>query len=205
MPRSKYDENVLLNNHTCVFGSFYARRLRAWGYSCCHQTVMNSFCTGEGGKRAAAMAEAHAGGAVSGAAAAPLWAQERAAAGAGGAGAGGAGAGAGGAGKPFSKADLFGESLAPELDAEKLKAAMAREAEFKKRGGAPDAAAAAAGGGEGKRKYYSLAQAEVSQEDMEAYRVLRDRGSEDPMAKLLGADDVLPLEDEGRGKKQQRR
>ncbi|RMZ78534.1 hypothetical protein DV737_g3844, partial [Chaetothyriales sp. CBS 132003] len=49
-PRSKYAEDVLQNNHTSVWGSWW--RNFQWGYACCHSTVRNSYCTGEQGKRA---------------------------------------------------------------------------------------------------------------------------------------------------------
>lgn len=48
--KSKYAENVLINNHTSVWGSWWSNF--QWGYSCCHSTVKNSYCTGEAGKRA---------------------------------------------------------------------------------------------------------------------------------------------------------
>lgn len=45
-----YAEDVMVNNHTSVWGSWW--RDFKWGYSCCHQTVKNSYCTGEEGRRA---------------------------------------------------------------------------------------------------------------------------------------------------------
>lgn len=48
--RSKYAEDVLTNNHTSVWGSWW--RNFAWGYACCHSTVKNSYCTGDAGKKA---------------------------------------------------------------------------------------------------------------------------------------------------------
>ena len=53
--KSMYPEDVLINNHTCVWGSWWWDF--RWGYACCHSTVKNSFCTGEEGKRAAEEAE----------------------------------------------------------------------------------------------------------------------------------------------------
>lgn len=47
---SKYAENVLINNHTSVWGSWWANF--KWGYACCHSIVKNSYCTGDEGKRA---------------------------------------------------------------------------------------------------------------------------------------------------------
>ena len=48
--KSKYKEDVLINNHTSVWGSWWEKG--RWGYRCCHSTVKNSYCTGEEGKRA---------------------------------------------------------------------------------------------------------------------------------------------------------
>ena len=48
--KSKYAEDVIINNHTSVWGSWWASF--RWGYSCCHSTIKNSYCTGEQGKLA---------------------------------------------------------------------------------------------------------------------------------------------------------
>ncbi|MCJ1274480.1 mRNA splicing protein [Puttea exsequens] len=48
--RSKYVEDVFINNHTSVWGSWWSNF--QWGYACCHSTVKNSYCTGEEGKQA---------------------------------------------------------------------------------------------------------------------------------------------------------
>ena len=48
--KSKYAEDILTNNHTTVWGSWW--RNSRWGYACCHSTVKNSYCTGEAGKAA---------------------------------------------------------------------------------------------------------------------------------------------------------
>ncbi|XP_060524115.1 pre-mRNA-splicing factor Slu7 [Cylas formicarius] len=46
--RSKYEEDVYINNHTSVWGSYW--RGGQWGYRCCHSCVKNSYCLGEAGK-----------------------------------------------------------------------------------------------------------------------------------------------------------
>jgi pre-mRNA-processing factor SLU7 len=51
-PRSKYAEDIYVNNHTSVWGSWWQNF--QWGYACCHSTVKNSYCTGEQGKIASA-------------------------------------------------------------------------------------------------------------------------------------------------------
>ena len=48
--KSKYAEDVLINNHTSVWGSWW--KSFRWGYACCHSIVKNSYCTGEEGKAA---------------------------------------------------------------------------------------------------------------------------------------------------------
>ncbi|KAL1973689.1 hypothetical protein VTN31DRAFT_5249 [Thermomyces dupontii] len=53
--KSKYAEDVFINNHTSVWGSWWHNF--QWGYACCHSTVKNSYCTGEEGKKAFEEAE----------------------------------------------------------------------------------------------------------------------------------------------------
>ncbi|KAL2150024.1 hypothetical protein VTH82DRAFT_7700 [Thermothelomyces myriococcoides] len=48
--KSKYPEDVFINNHTSVWGSWWSDF--KWGYACCHSFVKNSYCTGEVGKKA---------------------------------------------------------------------------------------------------------------------------------------------------------
>ena len=48
--KSKYPEDVLINNHTSVWGSWWSNF--QWGYACCHSLVKKSYCTGEEGKQA---------------------------------------------------------------------------------------------------------------------------------------------------------
>ena len=48
--KSKYVEDVFINNHTSVWGSWWSDF--QWGFDCCHSTVKNSYCTGEEGKQA---------------------------------------------------------------------------------------------------------------------------------------------------------
>ncbi|WVQ65789.1 pre-mRNA-splicing factor SLU7 [Kwoniella botswanensis] len=52
IPRSKYDEDVYINNHTAVWGSYYDLSSGQWGYGCCHSLISGSYCTGEAGKTA---------------------------------------------------------------------------------------------------------------------------------------------------------
>ncbi|KAI9701708.1 MAG: sla2 Src-like adaptor 2 [Bogoriella megaspora] len=48
--KSKYAEDVFINNHTSVWGSWWSNF--KWGYACCHSMTKNSYCTGDEGKRA---------------------------------------------------------------------------------------------------------------------------------------------------------
>lgn len=51
-PRSKYPEDVLDQNHTQVWGSWYNLDTSEWGYKCCHSTTPKSYCTGQAGIQA---------------------------------------------------------------------------------------------------------------------------------------------------------
>ncbi|KAK7053462.1 mRNA splicing protein [Paramarasmius palmivorus] len=51
--RSKYPEDVLVNNHTCVWGSWYDPSSGRWGYACCQSTIHVSYCSGQAGIEAA--------------------------------------------------------------------------------------------------------------------------------------------------------
>ncbi|KAI0476202.1 putative mRNA splicing protein [Xylariaceae sp. FL0804] len=48
--KSKYAEDVHVNNHTSVWGSWWFDF--RWGYACCHSFIKNSYCTGEEGRTA---------------------------------------------------------------------------------------------------------------------------------------------------------
>lgn len=47
--RSKYEEDVLVNNHTCVWGSWYNPTF-GWGYQCCYAVDRNAQCLGIKGR-----------------------------------------------------------------------------------------------------------------------------------------------------------
>lgn len=46
--KSKYLEDIYINNHTAIWGSFW-KDFR-WGFACCHSFIKQSYCTGEAGK-----------------------------------------------------------------------------------------------------------------------------------------------------------
>ena len=47
IPKSKYEEDVMVNNHKSIWGSYYEDG--QWGYCCCRNLVKNSYCTGKAG------------------------------------------------------------------------------------------------------------------------------------------------------------
>ncbi|KAF7376346.1 hypothetical protein MSAN_00050100 [Mycena sanguinolenta] len=51
--KSKYPEDVYVNNHTDVWGSWYDPSSGTWGYACCHSTIHVSYCSGKEGIEAA--------------------------------------------------------------------------------------------------------------------------------------------------------
>ncbi|KAF3930228.1 hypothetical protein ABW20_dc0104262 [Dactylellina cionopaga] len=53
--KSKYPEDIYINNHTSVWGSWWNDF--KWGYACCHSLAKNSYCTGEAGKKGVEDAE----------------------------------------------------------------------------------------------------------------------------------------------------
>lgn len=169
--RSKYEEDVRINNHTALWGSWWADG--AWGYACCHSTVKNSYCTGKAGEAAAASsAAAMAANLAAKAARADADAAARAA-------------------STLSNAHLekgagqWGDAQPDEgeLDAAKVAEALERLERA-------EAEAVAAGGDDRKRKYHSLADGGgdgLSAEEMEAYRLKKGRGADPAAAIQAGA------------------
>lgn len=47
--RTKYDENIFVNGHSSVWGSYWHPHL-GWGYKCCYSFDKKSKCRGEEGK-----------------------------------------------------------------------------------------------------------------------------------------------------------
>ncbi|KAK9809714.1 hypothetical protein WJX73_009141 [Symbiochloris irregularis] len=158
--RSRYEEDVHPGNHTSVWGSWW--KDGQWGYACCHQTLKQSYCTGEAGRRAEAMAEQRMADNL---AARAQQLEERRA----------NGDEPAQQAKPSKAAWGTETDDAVELDADKLAEAIQR---------ARKAAAEPAERDERKRKYNSLADGEdLSAEDMEAYRLTKLR-EDDPLAMM---------------------
>jgi pre-mRNA-processing factor SLU7 len=153
---------VLVSNHTAVWGSFWAAG--AWGYACCRSTVKSSYCTGAAGIAAAEasdslMAANVAAKAQTAAAAATV-----------------AAAAAAAAPPPSLRGVTWGSDVPSDVQLDREQLARALRAEEERA-----AEAARVGGDERKRGYNSMgAEAGVSEEEMEAWRLKRTR-SEDPM------------------------
>uniref|UniRef100_A0A4W3JXL9 Pre-mRNA-splicing factor SLU7 n=1 Tax=Callorhinchus milii TaxID=7868 RepID=A0A4W3JXL9_CALMI len=47
--KSKYEEDVYVNNHTTIWGSYWKNG--NWGYKCCHSFVKHSYCSDESGRK----------------------------------------------------------------------------------------------------------------------------------------------------------
>ena len=52
VPKSRYDEDVLIQNHTSAWGSYFDVKTKKWGYQCCWQTTKNAYCIGDALKKA---------------------------------------------------------------------------------------------------------------------------------------------------------
>mmetsp|Transcript_15673 Transcript_15673/g.38031 ORF Transcript_15673/g.38031 Transcript_15673/m.38031 type:complete len:587 (+) Transcript_15673:211-1971(+) len=186
--KSRYEEDVHTQNHKAVWGSFW--QSGQWGYACCRSCQKNSYCTGIRGIEAAAgsadqMKENLAAREAAMAAQKKQEEEELVAAAEAAAAAGASKSKKPAAAKatnPFEqKKDLWGEEVAEDLtlDPSKLMDALRKEDKRLKEGGS--------GGGEGgedqdrKRGYNVNHEVEVSEEEMEAYRMKKAR-KEDPMA-----------------------
>mmetsp|Transcript_11554 Transcript_11554/g.42262 ORF Transcript_11554/g.42262 Transcript_11554/m.42262 type:complete len:486 (+) Transcript_11554:173-1630(+) len=163
-PLSKYEEDVYPNNHTSVWGSWCVAvggKIQ-WGFACCHSTVKNSYCLGEAGKSAANDTEALVKENMD-------KLEERKAENA-------------KATRPSNgvNKDIWGtdtkENL--KLSKKKLREALEQEEERQRNGEEKD---------ERKRGYNVTYDADVTEEQMEAFRMKRVR-AEDPMANFIGKD-----------------
>jgi pre-mRNA-processing factor SLU7 len=185
--RTKYDEDVLTNSHTCVWGSYFNLGQSQWGYKCCHSLLRASYCTGKVGREAN---DAANGGNLDALQVKNLLAKKAAIPTTAAAAAEVLKASSGGQGggtKLTSRSDVFGDSSASavdKLDPAKLKAAYER-ANGKKKGGDTDKET-----DDRKRGYNSMETSEVTIEDMEVYRAKKVK-ADDPMAAYMGDSEVL--------------
>ncbi len=172
---SKYDEDLFINGHSTVWGSYFHKGAFRWGYADDHSLMKNSYCTGPTGRIANDEANnIKYGTGISGSAA---LAQARAML-----------KSLPGEDKVKEKSTmrlaanskLYGESERNvHLDSEKLKAALVKEADSKEESS-----------DDRKRRYNSSdADINVTEEDMELYRLKKNR-TDDPMANF-GSNQVL--------------
>ena len=176
--RSKYEEDVHSNNHTCIWGSFFDRSTFRWGYADDHGTTRNAYGTGEAGKRARMIANANqASGGVNGGTSFSYQQQQ---------GGGGGLSGSSSSAMPQSQMFGTGEQLeGAELDSKRVKQLMKEE----------KARMAESAGDERKRKYNSMADTSTTAEEMEAYHRTKAR-EDDPMLKMMAEQAEADTDDE---------
>ena len=176
--KSKYEEDVYINGHKTVWGSYFHKGAFRWGYADDHSLMKNSYCTGLNGRKANDESnEIRYGTGVAGSAAiaqmrSMLVANTR-----------NQNSQSLSSTRPNSS-KLYGEAdTSVTYDEKKLIAAkekLLNEKKDKCEGSADDR----------KRKYNSVgADVDVSAEDMEAWRMTKSR-HDDPMNKL-GGDELL--------------
>lgn len=194
--RTKYEEDMLDQNHTAVWGSFYNTRSRRWGYACCHSTDRNCYCIGEKGKELNARESNPLLEAKQMLAKSNSSSNEKV----GDSSSSSSGSKSKGNSSQaqglVSRSDVYGEfdsSKGLALDEKKVRAAMERiqreDQEQEERQGQ----AKERGGQKQKRKadYSSMsAEVEVTPEEMEAYRRVKSK-KEDPMAALMASGELL--------------
>ncbi|KAJ9100531.1 mRNA splicing protein [Naganishia friedmannii] len=173
--KSKYDEDVMINNHTAVWGSWYDLSTGVWGFWCCHSTVKGSYCTGHAGIEA--NQESSAASLIASAAAREQERQERAEKSLAEqhldklATSGGKPAPTSSSNAQFKKQRVGEQTDDIALDREKLRSAL--EVERKRKAlGDEDA-------WKGTKKTKTT---DVTEEEMEAYRLSRSENFDDPMA-----------------------
>mmetsp|Transcript_11443 Transcript_11443/g.20312 ORF Transcript_11443/g.20312 Transcript_11443/m.20312 type:complete len:692 (-) Transcript_11443:205-2280(-) len=169
----KYEEDILVNGHTVVWGSYFHKGAFAWGFADDHCLIRASYGTGANGRMAndesneLQYGSGVAGSAMLASARKMLEVIPKA----------NSAALNGDNFKPNQQSKLYGEAVDQhkEFDKEKLQAAMKRQEEQE----------IGAKGEKNKRKYNSLsAEVDVTEEDMEAYRLRKGRGTEDPLANM---------------------
>lgn len=170
--RTKYEEDVYNNNHTSVWGSYYSKHNRKWGYSCCHSLARSSYCVGEIGKTFTqdgniSKANDNNNKKIEGSIKQDdktLSSSIKTSIG--------------------KKSDIYGDSSISNdaLDKDKLKASLLKEENFHNSNNDNIE--------DRKRNYNSTKGDDTSQEDMEAYR-LKKVQRDDPMLAILQSDTIL--------------
>jgi pre-mRNA-processing factor SLU7 len=183
--KTKYEEDVYINNHTSVWGSYYHRGQMSWGYACCHSLIKNSYCVGSKGIESNDLA--------SGAKMALHEQQLKKA----------IVETVNTAKNPSSststtqkssshvkRSDIYGESsLDPssQLDESKLKESLTHMKQQQSQGNSGDLEEEMNNKSKKRGSYHSMKGVDVSIEDMEAYRMTKIR-RDDPMEKFLSSD-----------------
>eukprot|EP00529_Nitzschia_sp_RCC80_P015538 CAMPEP_0113441706 /NCGR_PEP_ID=MMETSP0014_2-20120614/1222_1 /TAXON_ID=2857 /ORGANISM="Nitzschia sp." /LENGTH=694 /DNA_ID=CAMNT_0000332561 /DNA_START=23 /DNA_END=2107 /DNA_ORIENTATION=- /assembly_acc=CAM_ASM_000159 len=186
--KSKYEEDVLVNGHTSVWGSYFHIGAFTWGYADDHSLMKSSYCTGAAGRVANDEAnEMRYGTGVAGSAA---LAQAR--------GMLKALPSGGNSSSTNSKIDphltrsrLYGEAdQKVEVDQKDLKAALEKYDQGDGNNKRSTSSSGNTDNDDRKRKYNSMAaEVDVTDAEMEAYRLRKERSS-DPMNKI-GSDEIL--------------
>jgi pre-mRNA-processing factor SLU7 len=181
--KSKYNEDIFSHGHTTIFGSYFHRGAFRWGFADDHSLIRNSYCTGVTGR--AANDEANALQYGDGRDGSIELAQMRQMLNLGASKSNGSRAmeSTSSTTAPFLKSNLYGEANQfTKLEKEKVDVALTKlqEDELTFRSDSR------------KRPYNSASSSgyEVTAEDMEAYRLKKSRGGEDPLSKSLG-DTIL--------------
>lgn len=181
--KSKYEEDVLVNNHTAIWGSWYDLSTGDWGYKCCHSVIPGSYCTGQAGIDASSASGAAQLLATAGAREADRQARavteqkslaeqhlERIAA-------TGGKEGERAEQQNFSK-ERLGEGDDLSIDRSRLKAAL--DAEKKRKNLDQDQA----------WETTKKSKLDVTQEELEAYRLSKSSAFDDPMANYKDPEDA---------------
>ena len=183
---SKYEEDVFTNGHYTVWGSFFHKGAFQWGYADDHSLIKMSYCTGEAGRLANDEAnELQYGTGKAGSAelaqarrmvqATTSLSSTR--------------KNQNGNLSVLNRSKLYGEAdVHQTLDPEKVREAQERAKDMSNVAEKDETSLK-------KRKYNSMkAESEsLTAEDMEAYRLGKDRSS-DPMANLGGEEELLEYE-----------
>lgn len=171
----KYEEDVFTNGHTAVWGSYFHKGAFKWGYADDHSLMKSSYGTGINGRIAndesneLTYGSGIAGSAMLASARKMLEVVPRGNV---------AALGDTDKFKPNQQSKLYGEAVDQhkEYDRTKVQEAMKRQQKQEE---------AFSKEGKKKQKYNSLhADVDVTEEDMEAYRLRKERGAEDPLANI---------------------
>lgn len=198
--RTKYEEDVFTNNHSGIWGSYYNKWTSEWGYCCCHSVMRMAYCTGAKGKMMNDRAHSGKMDAVQKKNMEAWKPQETVTSKDGKSTHSGSGI--------TARSQVFGEAdKTVSLDPEKLARAHERDklssqqSSSSSKDSSKDSKSSKNGGKEDDRKrgYNSMTTVDVSVEDMEVYRLKKNK-AEDPMAAFMGDSEVLLEQDHSRKK-----